>query len=232
MVASDPQRPAAVTSRSRRSAAAPGAGLTRSVDADPVKVAARGVEQARAQGRDVVIVDTAGRLHVDQELMDQLVKIKEAVKPHNVLLVARRDDGPGRRLGRRAVPGAVGFTGVVLTKIDGDARGGAALSVRAVTGKPIKFVSVGEKPDQLEPFHPDRIASRILGMGDVMSLIEKAQEQISEDDAKEMEASSARPSSTLDDFLDQLQQVRKMGRRSSPRHDPRHAPRREAAART
>ena len=177
---------------------------------DPVEIAAWGVEQAKAQGRDVVIVDTAGRLHIDDQLMDELVRIKTAVKPHNVLLVLDSMSGQDAVTTAQAFSEAVDYDGVILTKLDGDARGGAALAVRAVTGKPIKFVSVGEKLDQLEEFHPDRMASRILGMGDVMSLIERAQDQFDEDEAREMEAKLRKADFTLEDFLGQLRQVRKM----------------------
>ena len=178
--------------------------------ADPVETAAWGVEQAKAQGRDVVIVDTAGRLHIDDQLMDELVRIKKAVKPHNVLLVLDSMSGQDAVTTAEAFSEAVDYDGVILTKLDGDARGGAALAVRAVTGKPIKFVSVGERLDQLEEFHPDRMASRILGMGDVMSLIERAQDQFDEDEAREMEAKLRKADFTLEDFLGQLRQVRKM----------------------
>jgi signal recognition particle subunit SRP54 len=177
---------------------------------DPVEIAAWGVEQAKAQGRDVVIVDTAGRLHIDDQLMDELVRIRKAVKPHNVLLVLDSMSGQDAVTTAEAFSEAVDYDGVILTKLDGDARGGAALAVRAVTGKPIKFVSVGEKLDQLEEFHPDRMASRILGMGDVMSLIERAQDQFDEDEAREMEAKLRKADFTLEDFLGQLRQVRKM----------------------
>ncbi|HWH67371.1 MAG TPA: signal recognition particle protein [Gaiellales bacterium] len=177
---------------------------------DPVEIAAWGVEQAKAQGRDVVIVDTAGRLHIDDQLMDELVRIKKAVKPHNVLLVLDSMSGQDAVTTAEAFSEAVDYDGVILTKLDGDARGGAALAVRAVTGKPIKFVSVGERVDQLEEFHPDRMASRILGMGDVMSLIERAQDQFDEDEAREMEAKLRKADFTLEDFLGQLRQVRKM----------------------
>jgi signal recognition particle subunit SRP54 len=178
--------------------------------ADPVETAAWGVEQAKAQGRDVVIVDTAGRLHIDDQLMEELVRIKKAVKPHNVLLVLDSMSGQDAVTTAQAFSEAVDYDGVILTKLDGDARGGAALAVRAVTGKPIKFVSVGERLDQLEEFHPDRMASRILGMGDVMSLIERAQDQFDEDEAREMEAKLRKADFTLEDFLGQLRQVRKM----------------------
>ncbi len=160
----------------------------RGTDADPVETAVWGIEQAKAQGRDVVIVDTAGRLHIDENLMDELVRMKAAMKPHNVLLVLDSMTGQDAVNVAEQFAEAVDYDGVILTKLDGDARGGAALAVRAVTGKPIKFVSVGEKLDQLEPFHPDRMASRILGMGDVMGLIERAQEQFDEKEAAAMEA--------------------------------------------
>ncbi|HYX85834.1 MAG TPA: signal recognition particle protein [Gaiellales bacterium] len=210
MVACDLQRPAAVKQLQTLGASLQVPVYERGTDADPVETAVWGVEQARAQGRDVAIVDTAGRLHIDEQLMDELKRIKSAVRPHNVLLVLDAMTGQDavNVAGRFAED--VEFDGVVLTKLDGDARGGAALAVRAVTGKPIKYVSVGEKLDQLEPFHPDRLASRILGMGDVMSLIERAQEQISERDAREMEAKLRKAEFTLDDFLGQLRQVRKM----------------------
>ena len=210
MVACDLQRPAAVKQLQTLGASLQVPVYERGTDADPVETAVWGVEQARAQGRDVAIVDTAGRLHIDEQLMDELKRIKAAIRPHNVLLVLDAMTGQDavNVAGRFAED--VEFDGVVLTKLDGDARGGAALAVRAVTGKPIKYVSVGEKLDQLEPFHPDRLASRILGMGDVMSLIERAQEQISERDAREMEAKLRKAEFTLDDFLGQLRQVRKM----------------------
>jgi signal recognition particle subunit SRP54 len=166
-------------------------------DADPVETAKWGVEQAKAQGRDVVIIDTAGRLHIDEQLMDELVRIRNAVKPHNILLVLDSMSGQDAVTTAQAFSEAVDYDGLILTKLDGDARGGAALAVRAVTGKPIKFVSVGEKLDQLEEFHPDRLASRILGMGDVLSLIE-------------MQEKLRKSEFTLEDFLGQLRQVRKM----------------------
>ena len=180
--------------------------------ADPVETAAWGIEQAKAQGRDVVIVDTAGRLSIDQEMMDELVRIKQKVKPHDVVLVLDSMTGQDAVATAEAFREAVDYDGVILTKLDGDARGGAALAVRAVTGKPILYTSVGEKLDQLEEFHPERMASRILGMGDVMSLIERAQEEFDEKQAAEMEASCGAAEFTLEDFLDQLRMVRKMTR--------------------
>ncbi len=181
-------------------------------DADPVETAAWGIEQAKAQGRDVVIVDTAGRLHIDEQLMDELVRIRAAVKPHNILLVLDAMSGQDAVTTAQAFSEAVDYDGVILTKLDGDARGGAALAVRAVTGKPIKFVSVGEKLDQLEEFHPDRLASRILGMGDVLSLIERAQEDFDEQQAADMESKLRRSEFTFDDYLSVMQAGRKMMR--------------------
>ena len=178
---------------------------------DPVKIATAGIAQAKRSGRDVVIVDTAGRLTIDADMMAELVAIRDAVKPTSVVLVVDAMTGQTAVEVATAFQDAVQFDGVVLSKLDGDARGGAALSVRSVTGKPILFVGTGEKVDALEPFHPDRMASRILGMGDVLSLIEKAQQTVSVDDAKRMEDRLRGGNLTLDDFLEQLQQVRKMG---------------------
>jgi signal recognition particle subunit SRP54 len=178
---------------------------------DAVGIAARGIEEARRTGRDLVIVDTAGRLTIDAEMMDELVRIKQAVNPTSVVLVVDAMTGQTAVEVAKAFGEAVDFDGVALTKLDGDARGGAALSVRAVSGKPILFVGTGEKLEALEPFHPDRMASRILGMGDVMSLIERAQENVDVDDAKRLEEKVRSGSLTLEDFLDQMQQVRKMG---------------------
>ena len=183
--------------------------------ADPVDIAKHGVEWARQKGRDVLIIDTAGRLHIDEKLMDELVNIRNLVKPHNILLVVDAMTGQDAVNVALQFQEKVQFDGVILTKMDGDARGGAALSVRAVTGKPIKFVSTGEKLDNFEYFHPDRMASRILGMGDVLSLIERAEETMDEKKAEELEQRLRKTQFTFDDFLDQLQQVRKMGSLSS-----------------
>ena len=169
------------------------------------------MEAATSQGRDVVIVDTAGRLHVDRDLMDELVRVRNATKPHNVLMVLDAMTGQDAVNVAEQFRDAVDFDGVILTKLDGDARGGAALSVRAVTGKPILFASVGEKLDALEEFHPDRMASRILGMGDVLTLIERAQEQIDESEALALERKLKTSDFGLDDLLDQLRRIRKMG---------------------
>lgn len=183
--------------------------------ADPVEIAKRGVEWARDKGRDVVIIDTAGRLHIDERLMEELVRIRQAVKPHNILLVLDAMTGQDAVNVALQFQERVNFDGVVLTKMDGDARGGAALSVKAVTGKPIKFASYGEKLDNFEYFHPDRVASRILGMGDVLTLIEKAQRTIDEKKARELEQRLRKSTFTLEDFLEQIEQVRRMGPISS-----------------
>ncbi len=179
--------------------------------ADPVDIAAAGVKAAIADMRDVVIVDTAGRLHVDEEMMAEAARIRGAVKPDQVLMVVDAMTGQDAVNAASAFAERVDFDGVIVTKLDGDARGGAALSVRAVTGKPIKFVGVGEKLDALEAFRPDGMARRILGMGDVVSLIEKAQEVADEKTAADMEQRLRKAEFTLDDFLVQMQQLRKMG---------------------
>ena len=178
---------------------------------NPVKIAKEGVEYAKSYGFDTVIIDTAGRLQIDEELMQELEKIKEQVNPAEILLVV------DSMTGQVAVEVADTFnkrlevTGLVLTKLDGDTRGGATLSMKAVTGKPIKFCSVGEKLGDLEPFYPDRMANRILGMGDVLSLIEKAQDAVTEEEAKKMEKKFRENSFTLDDFLTQFETMNKMG---------------------
>ncbi len=183
--------------------------------ADPVDIAKHGVQWAQEKGRDVLIIDTAGRLHIDENLMGELVRIRNSVKPHNILLVLDAMTGQDAVNVALQFQEKVQFDGVILTKMDGDARGGAALSVRAVTGKPIKFASTGEKLDNFEYFYPDRIASRILGMGDVLSLIEKAERTIDQKKARELEQRLRKATFTFDDFLDQIQQVRKMGSISS-----------------
>ena len=180
-------------------------------DRDPVDIARWALDRAKVEGKDVLIVDTSGRLHVDEALMAELVHIRDAVKPHSILLVVDAMTGQDAVNVAEQFAAAVQFDGVVMSKLDGDARGGAALSVKAVTGKPILFASVGEKLDQFERFHPDRMAQRILGMGDVMSLIEKAEAQVEEDEAKELERKMRRNEFTLEDFLKQLKTVRRMG---------------------
>jgi signal recognition particle subunit SRP54 len=179
--------------------------------ADPVEICRQAVRQADLEGFDTVLLDTAGRLHIDEDLMEELRRIKAAVDPGEILLVADAMTGQDAVNVARAFHEKVGLTGVVLTKMDGDARGGAALSIRAVTGAPIKFVGVGEKTDALEAFFPERMASRILGMGDILTLVEKAQETVDEKKAKELARKIRRSEFTLEDFRDQLVSIRKMG---------------------
>jgi signal recognition particle subunit SRP54 len=208
LVAADLQRPAAVEQLEQ---------LGRQIQVpvftgpDPVAAVTDGIRQATAQGADVVILDTAGRLHVDDELMDELARVRDAAKPTNVLLILDAMTGQEAVAVAEAFQQRVAFDGVVLTKLDGDARGGAALSVQAVTGKPIKLASVGEKLDQLEYFHPDRMASRILGMGDVLTLIEKAEEAVAQEDQAAMEARMLAGEFTFDDFLASYRMLRRMG---------------------
>lgn len=178
---------------------------------DPVKIAKEAVAHAQKHGNDLVILDTAGRLHVDEELMDELRNIKAAVNPTEILLVVDAMIGQDAVNAASAFDEALDITGVMLTKLDGDARGGAALSIKAITGKPIKFIGVGEKLDAIEIFHPDRMASRILGMGDVLSLIEKAQATLDEEKAQALEQKIRKNRFTLQDFYDQIQETKKMG---------------------
>ncbi|KHD86164.1 signal recognition particle protein [Heyndrickxia ginsengihumi] len=177
----------------------------------PVKIAEEAIKKAKEDHLDYVIIDTAGRLHIDEKLMDELKEIKALANPDEIFLVVDAMTGQDAVNVAQSFNEQLGITGVVLTKLDGDTRGGAALSIRAVTEKPIKFAGMGEKLDALEPFHPERMASRILGMGDVLSLIEKAQATVDEEKAKELEKKMRDMSFTLDDFLEQLGQVRKMG---------------------
>jgi signal recognition particle subunit SRP54 len=211
VAACDVYRPAAVEQLVKVGAQAGAEVYEQGTDRDPVDIATWALERARSEGKDVLIVDTSGRLHVDEQLMAELVRIRDAVKPDNVLLVVDAMTGQDAVNVAESFAEAVQFDGVVMSKLDGDARGGAALSVKAVTGKPILFASTGEKLDQFERFHPDRMAQRILGMGDVMSLIEKAEQQIDEDQARALERKLRRNQFGLDDFLDQLKMVRKMG---------------------
>ncbi len=178
---------------------------------DPVHIAREAIELAKSKLYDIVIIDTAGRLHINEDLMNELERIKKAVRPQEILLVIDSMTGQDAVNVAESFNEKLGVDGLVLTKLDGDTRGGAALSVKAVTGKPIKFAGMGEKLSDLEPFYPDRMASRILGMGDVLSLIEKAQEAFDENKAAEMERKLRTQQFTLDDFLDQMQQVKKMG---------------------
>ncbi len=210
LAAADLQRPAAVD-QLKIVAEQAGVRVLAQYDRKPVEICVDAVQLARKEGLDAVIFDTAGRLHIDQELMAELSEIKEKTQPHEILFVA---DG---MTGQDAVNAAQEFnqrleiSGIVLTKLDGDARGGAALSMRAITGQPIKFISVGEKLDALERFHPDRMASRILGMGDVVSLVEKAQQAVDRDKALKLEKKLQRQEFTLEDFYEQLQQIKNMG---------------------
>ena len=211
VAACDVYRPAAVEQLAKVATQAGATVYEQGTDRKPVEIAKWALDQAKADGKDVLIVDTAGRLHIDEELMTELVDIRAAVKPHSILLVIDAMTGQDAVNVAEQFAEAVNFDGVVMTKLDGDARGGAALSVKAVTGKPILFASTGEKLDQFERFHPDRIAQRILGMGDVMSLIEKAEQQFDEGEAAELERKMRRDEFTLEDFLGQLKQIRKMG---------------------
>src|SRR5690349_12632539 len=210
LVAADLQRPAAIDQLEQlgRQIQVPVFSAER---ADPVKAVEQGLEGARGEGLDTVILDTAGRLHVDEALMDELVAVRDATRPTNVLLVLDSMTGQDAVRVAEAFAERVAFDGVVLTKLDGDARGGAALSVKAVTGKPIKLASVGERLDQLEYFHPDRMASRILGMGDVLTLVEKAEAAVEEDEAKELEKRMLKGQFTFDDFLKSYKMLRRMG---------------------
>jgi signal recognition particle subunit SRP54 len=210
LVAADLQRPAAIDQLEQlgRQIQVPVFSEERS---DPVKAVEQGLEGARAEGLDTVILDTAGRLHVDEELMEELAAVRDATRPTNVLLVLDSMTGQDAVRVAEAFADRVAFDGVVLTKLDGDARGGAALSVKAVTGKPIKLVSVGERLDQLEYFHPDRMAQRILGMGDVLSLIEKAEAAVEDDERAEMERRMMQGEFTFDDFLRSYKMLRRMG---------------------
>ncbi|HTC72656.1 MAG TPA: signal recognition particle protein [Solirubrobacteraceae bacterium] len=211
LAACDVYRPAAVEQLVKVGAQAGAAVYEQGTDGDPVEIATWALERARQEGKDVLIVDTSGRLHVDEQLMSELVRIRDAVKPQDVLLVVDAMTGQDAVNVAESFAEAVQFDGVLMSKLDGDARGGAALSVKAVTGKPIMFASTGEKLDQFERFHPDRMAQRILGMGDVLTLIEKAEQQFDEDDALALERKLRRNEFGLDDFLDQLKMVRKMG---------------------
>ncbi|HIZ55244.1 MAG TPA: signal recognition particle protein [Firmicutes bacterium] len=178
---------------------------------DPVRIAQEAVRHAKDHGNDLVLLDTAGRLHIDEELMDELKRMKAAVEPDEILLVVDAMTGQDAVNVAQSFNEALGIDGVVLTKLDGDTRGGAALSVLAVTGKPVKFAGIGEKLDDLEPFHPERMASRILGMGDVLTLIEKAQDQVSEQEALRLAQKMKENSFDMNDLLEQLRQIQKMG---------------------
>ena len=211
LAACDLQRPAAVEQLRKMGSQAGVHVYAKEGSTDAVEVAGWARDEAAREHRDVLIVDTAGRLHVDEDLMDELARVRKRVKPHDVLLVLDSMTGQDAVNVAESFADVAEFDGVVLTKLDGDARGGAALSVRAVTGKPIIYASMGERIEQLERFHPDRMAGRILGMGDVMSLIEKTQDEFSADQAAELEQKIRKQQFTLEDFLSQMRQVRKMG---------------------
>jgi len=181
------------------------------IDANPVDIARESIAYADAHGNDTILIDTAGRLHVDEELMEELVNIKSAVRPQEILLVIDAMTGQDAVNVAQSFSDKIGVDGIIISKLDSDTRGGAALSVRKITGKPIKFVGMGEKLEDLEPFHPERMASRILGMGDMLSLIEKAQENFDEAQAKELEKKMRKNEFDLEDFLGQMQQIKKMG---------------------
>ncbi len=215
VAACDVYRPAAVDQLVKVGAQAGADVYEQGTDRDPVDIARWALDRAKMEGKDVLIVDTSGRLHVDEKLMDELKRIRGAVKPHAILLVVDAMTGQDAVNVAEQFAEAVDFDGVVMSKLDGDARGGAALSVKAVTGKPIVYASTGEKLDQFERFHPDRMAQRILGMGDVLSFIEKAEQQVDEDRAAEMEKRLRKGQFTFEDFLDQMKMMRKMGPLSS-----------------
>ena len=211
LAACDVYRPAAVEQLITVGERAGAHVYSQGTDRDPVDIAEWALAQAREEGRDALIVDTAGRLHVDEELMAELARIRKRTKPHDVLLVVDAMTGQDAVGVAEAFADAAEFDGVVMTKLDGDARGGAALSVKAVTGKPIIYASTGEKLEDFERFHPDRMASRILGMGDVLSLIEKAEKEVDADQALGLQEKLRREQFTLEDFLGQMRQVRRMG---------------------
>jgi signal recognition particle subunit SRP54 len=211
LAACDVQRPAAVEQLVTLGERAGVTVYQQGTERPPIEIARWALERTRTDGKDVLIVDTAGRLHVDAELMAELVAMRAAIAPHQVLLVLDAMTGQDAVNVAEQFSADVGFDGVILSKLDGDARGGAALSVRAVTGAPILFDSTGEKLDQFEPFHPDRMAQRILGMGDVLTLIEKAGREVDESDARKLEQRMRAGEFDLDDFLEQLRAMRRMG---------------------
>ena len=211
LVPADVYRPAAIDQLKKLGEQLNVPVFSASVDMDPVQICRDAKTAAHQQGCDTLLLDTAGRLHIDEDLMDELIRINEAVKPADILLVADAMTGQDAVNIAQSFNEALDIGGVVLTKMDGDARGGAALSIKEITGKPIKFIGVGEKLSELEPFHPDRLASSILGMGDVLTLIEKAQGVVDEKKAAELEKKLRKNQFTLEDFRDQMLQIRKMG---------------------
>jgi len=211
IAACDVYRPAAVDQLVKVGRQAGAEVYEQGTEADPVDIAGWALDRAKESGKDVLIVDTAGRLHVDEDLMEELVRIRKRVKPHNVLLVVDAMTGQEAVDVAQRFAEQVNFDGVLMSKLDGDARGGAALSVRTVSGKPIMYASTGEKIGDFQRFHPDRMAQRILGMGDVMTLAEKAQKEFDEDQAADLERKIRKGQMTFDDFLAQLKQLRRMG---------------------
>jgi signal recognition particle subunit SRP54 len=211
VAACDVYRPAAVEQLIKVGGEAGAAVYEQGTDRDPVKIAAWALDRAKAEGKDVLIVDTSGRLHVDQALMKELADIKKAISPDHIWLVVDAMTGQDAVNVAEQFGQTVDFDGVIMSKLDGDARGGAALSVKAVTGKPIVFASVGEKQNQFERFHPDRMAQRILGMGDVLSLIERAEAAFDEEQSRDLERKIRQNEFTLDDMLEQLRQIRRLG---------------------
>ena len=211
MIAADLQRPAAVDQLLTLGKQLNIPVYSEGADANPVDVCSRGLKEAKEEGVDWVIADTAGRLHIDSDLMKELSAIKKVLSPEEVLLVVDAMTGQDAVMAAEHFNQEIALTGLILTKLDGDARGGAALSITSITGVPIKFIGIGEKADALEQFHPDRLASRILGMGDVLTLVEKAQKGVDEDKARELERKLRNATFTLEDFLEQLYQVKQMG---------------------
>jgi signal recognition particle subunit SRP54 len=211
LVAADLRRPAAIQQLATLGRQLDVPVYQEDTSSTAVKVAKGGVQRARELGVGWAIIDTGGRLHIDDEMMEELEEVKKAVAPREVLLVADAMTGQDAVQSAQEFHRRVGLTGLILTKLDGDARGGAAISIAHVTGVPIKFTGVGERPEALDPFHPDRMASRILGMGDVLSLVEKAQQAVDEKKARELEKKLRKASFDLEDFLEQFQSVKKMG---------------------
>ncbi|MET3682109.1 signal recognition particle subunit SRP54 [Alkalibacillus flavidus] len=211
LVAADVYRPAAVDQLETLGEQLDLPVYSKGTEANPVDIANEAIEKAKAEHHDYVLIDTAGRLHVDEDLMDELQQVKTNTQPDEIFLVVDSMTGQDAVNVAESFDDQLDISGVVLTKLDGDTRGGAALSIRSVTGKPIKFAGMGEKLDQLEPFHPDRMASRILGMGDVFSLIEKAETEVDEKKAKEMQDKMRSASFTFEDFLEQMDQIKNMG---------------------
>lgn len=211
LVACDVYRPAAIDQLEVMGKRVGADVFTLREEKNPVAIAEAAMRHARSHGNDVVIIDTAGRLAVDEDMMDEIARIKEAVQPSETIFVVDAMTGQDAVRTAQAFHERIAFDGVILTKMDGDTRGGAALSIREETGKPIKFIGTGEKPEALEPFHPDRMAQRILGMGDVVTLVEKAQEQFDEAQAKKLEKKIRKNSFDFEDFLEQVQQIKKMG---------------------